>query len=489
MSGRAKGDTDKVYLSGIGAYLPDHLVTNETISKLTGIDAEWIYSRTGIRRRYLSKSAERTSQLATWAVRQALVQSGVAPQDIQLLLVASSFPDSFPPGSTADAVKHKLGLASAHVVDINTPLSGFLYALKFARDSIASGTINAALVVGAESFSAASDLNDRRICYLFSDGAGAMLLTREKGFASVGPVVVGGGERKEQVSWPGPEWDQREAFTLYGHTVPGLDRYLEAALGELLGPKPLATPLHVISQQISQKALDENPRRGVQVFDGFTDCAYLLSSSLPVSLYHLLRWGEAQIRDRTCLFSADGKGTWCASLVDILKTPAWSDANQTTTRVGKVPIARSPDAENREMVSCSRDEAQKILEAEARKADPATGSLVCLSLKVQISGGQSRDTKAQVERETRTILTGSTRVTDSLLRLEGGTNYAILLREVDIADAQRLCSRLVGLLEEVDLAGEISVKVDSQVNALTSGQAPQVFAREVLSSLGPKARS
>src|SRR5579862_5171946 len=122
----------KVYLSGVGAYLPDHSVSNETISKLTGIDPTWIRSRTGIGRRYLSKSGEKTCHLAARAVREALGQAGVSPADVDLLLVASSFPDSFPPSSTAETVQHKLGLTRAHVVDINTPLSGFLYALKFA---------------------------------------------------------------------------------------------------------------------------------------------------------------------------------------------------------------------------------------------------------------------------------------------------------------------------------------------------------------------
>ncbi|MBI4861242.1 MAG: hypothetical protein HY815_13435 [Candidatus Riflebacteria bacterium] len=135
------------------------------------------------------------------------------------------------------------------------------------------------------------------------------------------------------------------------------------------------------------------------------------------------------------------------------------------------------------MVTCTRDDVHRVLETEAKKCDPARGSLVCLSLRLHVSGAQGKDFKAQVERETRTILTGNTRTSDSLLRLEGTPYYAVLLREVDVGDAQRLCQRLAGLLEEVDLAGEITVKVDSHVSTLTPDQSPQTFAREAVAGL------
>ncbi|MBI4861243.1 MAG: hypothetical protein HY815_13440 [Candidatus Riflebacteria bacterium] len=327
MPTRRGTEAPKVYINGIGAYLPDHLVSNDTVAKLTGIDPLWIQKRTGITRRYLSKATERTSQLASRAVREALAQADLAPGEVDLLLVSSAFPDSFPPRSTAEVVRHKLGLVNAHVVDVNTPLSGFLYALKFARDTVASGSVRNALVVGAESFSAASDLNDRRICYLFSDGSGAVVMSQKKGFAVVGPVAVGSSAKPGHVHWCESSDNDRESFTLYGSTVTGLEQYFHAALETLLGNAKLSTTLHVLSQQVSQRALELSPRPGVQVFDGFTDCAYLLSASLPVSLYHLLRWGEAKEREKAMLFSTDGLGAWCGCLVDLLQTPPWSSTS------------------------------------------------------------------------------------------------------------------------------------------------------------------
>lgn len=476
----AQSEGAKVYISGVGVHLPDHTVTNETLAKLTGIDPVWIQDRTGITRRYLSRAGDKTSNLASRAAREALAQAGVAPADIQLLIVASSFPDAFPPASTAAVVKHKLGLVNAHVVDINTPLSGFIYALRFARDMLAAGSVKAALIIGAESFSSNSDMNDRRTCYLFSDGAGALVLTRKKGFASLGPVTVGSGTRDHQLEWCETEND-REAFALHG--VPDIRAALDAALQDQLGKKKPATPVHVVTQQLGRSEPPDRP--GVQVFDGFADCAYLMSASLPVALYHLLRWGEAKARDRVMLWATDGKGQWCANLVEIAQIPTWS-GNATATASGELPKPAAKESETRELLTCSRDDAHRMLESEAKKADPARGNLVCLGFKFSVSG--NKETRAQVEREMRTILTGNTRASDALLRLEGSPLYAVLLREVELADAQRLCTRLVGLLEDVDLAGEISVKVDSKVCAHAAGKAPATFAKDVLAGLTASAR-
>ena len=469
----------KVYISGVGVHLPDHTVTNDTLAKLTGIDPVWIQSRTGITRRYLSRSGDRTSNLASRAAREALAQASVAPADIQLLIVASSFPDAFPPASTAAVVKHKLGLINAHVVDINTPVSGFLYALRFAHDTIAAGSIKAALVIGAESFSSNADMNDRRTCYLFSDGAGAVVLTKKKGFAALGPAAVGNGAHATQLEWCESEAeDDRDAFTLHGAQVPGIREALDLALNAALGKKKPATPVHVLSQQLGRA--EAAARAGVTVFDGFADCAYLMSASLPVSLYHLLRWGEARARDRVMLFATDGKGQWCSNVIEVLQIPAWSGAPAANAS-GELPKPPGSAQDPRELLTCSRDDAHKMLENEARRADPARGSLVCLGFKFTFAG--NKEIRGQVEREMRTILTGNTRTSDSLLRLEGTPLYAVLLREVELADAQRLCTRLVGLLEEVDLAGEISVKVDSKVCAHAAGKNPAAFAKDVLSGL------
>lgn len=478
---RASPSSHNVYISGVGVHLPDHTVTNDTLAKLTGIDPEWIRSRTGITRRYLSRAGDRTSSMASRAAREALAQAGVVPGDVQLLLVASSFPDAFPPASTAASVKHKLRLINAHVVDINTPLSGFLYALRFARDTIAAGGVKAALVVGAEAFSSASDLNDRRTCYLFSDGAGALVLTRKKGFATLGGVIVGNGAHQEQLEWceTGGEAD-REVFTLYGAAVPGIREALSRALERVIGKKKPATTVHVLSQQLGRA--EGETLAGVSIFDGFADCAYLLSASLPVSLYHLLRWGEARARDRVMMFSTDGKGQWCANLVEVLKIPAWS-GTAVNAAAAELRQARETTTDQRELVTCSREDVQKLLESEARRADPARGRLVCVGLRLSMSGRSSKELKSQVEREMRTILTGNTRGSDSLLRLEGTPLYAILLREVELADAQRLCTRLVSLMEDFDLAGEISVKVDSRLSAHAAGRAPVSFAKDVLAGL------
>lgn len=164
-----------VSVLGTGSYLPARVMTNADMEKVVDTTDDWITSRTGIRERRIAGDDENTSDLGAEAARLALEQAGIAPTEVDLILVATASPDMFFP-ATACLVQSKLGARKAACMDISAACSGFLYAIEMARHMIAAGAIRYALVIGAEKLSAMVDWSDRNTCVLFGDGAGAAVL-------------------------------------------------------------------------------------------------------------------------------------------------------------------------------------------------------------------------------------------------------------------------------------------------------------------------
>jgi len=169
---------------GTGSYLPEKRVTNQELADqlaAKGIETsdEWIVSRSGIAARHFAASDQNSSDLAVNASKKALEMAGLQPNDIDLIIVASSTPDffgSFP--STACVVQQKLGITNhGGAVDVQAVCSGFVYALSTADAFIRAGMNKNVLVIGAEVFSRILDFTDRTTCVLFGDGAGAVVLT------------------------------------------------------------------------------------------------------------------------------------------------------------------------------------------------------------------------------------------------------------------------------------------------------------------------
>ncbi|CAB5652448.1 beta-ketoacyl-ACP synthase III [Comamonas aquatica] len=167
-------------ITGTGSYLPPRRLTNHDLAAELaerGIETshEWIVERTGIEARHFADAATSSSDLALEASRKALEAAGLTPQDIDLIIVATSTPDMVFP-STACILQNKLGANGCAAFDVQAVCSGFVYALTVADAMIRSGGARRALVVGAEVFSRILDFNDRTTCVLFGDGAGAVVL-------------------------------------------------------------------------------------------------------------------------------------------------------------------------------------------------------------------------------------------------------------------------------------------------------------------------
>ncbi|MCP1468955.1 3-oxoacyl-[acyl-carrier-protein] synthase-3 [Sphingobium sp. OAS761] len=171
-------------LLGTGSALPARVVTNAELAQTVDTSDEWIVERTGIRARYIAGEGETTATLATDAARAALDAAGLAPDDIDLIILATATPDqTFP--ATATKVQAALGIDDCVAFDVAAVCSGFLYAVTVADSMIRSGAAGRALVIGAETFSRILDWEDRTTCVLFGDGAGAVILGAEEGDARV----------------------------------------------------------------------------------------------------------------------------------------------------------------------------------------------------------------------------------------------------------------------------------------------------------------
>jgi 3-oxoacyl-[acyl-carrier-protein] synthase-3 len=165
---------------GIGAALPDNIVTNDDLAKRVDTSDSWIRERTGIVQRHIAREGEKTSDLALSAARAALVDAGIDAGELDMIVVATTTPDeSFP--SVATMIQARLGMARGAAFDVQAVCSGFIYGLSLADSLIRTGQARTILLVGAETMSRLVDWDDRATCVLFGDGAGAVVLQAHVG--------------------------------------------------------------------------------------------------------------------------------------------------------------------------------------------------------------------------------------------------------------------------------------------------------------------
>ena len=165
-----------IAIQSLGHYLPRRRLTNLELEKLVDTSDEWITTRTGIKERRIASIGEKTSDMATQAGKEALKRAKLTSDKIDLIIVATTTPDSnFP--SMACLVQRALKAQHAAAFDVSAACSGFLYALTTAKQFLLSGMYKNALVIAADKFTNLLDWNDRSTCVLFGDGAGAVVLS------------------------------------------------------------------------------------------------------------------------------------------------------------------------------------------------------------------------------------------------------------------------------------------------------------------------
>jgi 3-oxoacyl-[acyl-carrier-protein] synthase-3 len=194
----------RVQIVGTGSYVPEKVLTNNELEKMVDTSDEWILTRTGIRDRRIASPEQASSDLAYEACVKALDDAGLAPADVDLVMVSTITPDRFFP-STACTLQTRLGLRTVGAFDISAACSGFVYGLAAATGFISAGVAETILVVGAEVLSKVTNYTDRTSCILFGDGAGAAVLqaTPEGGTGSILHLELGAdGEGGESMIIP-----------------------------------------------------------------------------------------------------------------------------------------------------------------------------------------------------------------------------------------------------------------------------------------------
>ena len=182
MLARASDDT-RVGITGIGAYLPETVLGNDTIGERLGVSSDWIVERSGILERRIAAPEETTTSLAVEAARAALGRASADPATVDVVIVATGTPDALTP-ATAARVAAAIGAAGAAAYDVSAACTGFIYALAQAHALIVAGLARRVLVIGAEVLSRVTDWHDPGTAILFGDGSGAAVVerVREGGF-------------------------------------------------------------------------------------------------------------------------------------------------------------------------------------------------------------------------------------------------------------------------------------------------------------------
>ena len=165
----------KATITTTAQYLPERLLSNQELEKMVDTTNEWILSRTGIENRHLVKEGEATSDMGTQIAKKLLEKSGKSPEEIDLILVATSTPD-FPVVSTAALIQDKIGAINAWGYDIVAACTGFVYAMETGSKLVESGQYKCVIVIGSDTMSSIIDYTDRNTCVIFGDGGGGVIL-------------------------------------------------------------------------------------------------------------------------------------------------------------------------------------------------------------------------------------------------------------------------------------------------------------------------
>ncbi len=172
-----KKNSNNIGIKGTGFYVPEKILTNFDLEKNVDTTDEWVKTRTGIEERRIADDKEAASDLAAKAGAKALENANINPKDIDLLILATHFPDHYFP-STACITQHKLGLENAVCFDLSAACSGSIYSLFVAESLMKNSNYDTAMIIGTEIFSRTVDWKDRNTCVLFDDEVGAIIIKK-----------------------------------------------------------------------------------------------------------------------------------------------------------------------------------------------------------------------------------------------------------------------------------------------------------------------
>ena len=324
----------KAKFIGTGSYLPVRRITNDDLAKTVDTSDEWIVQRTGIRARHLLEKNELPSDMGVAAGRRALESAGVTPDSIDLLVVATNFPDMVCPGS-APFIAEGLGLGQTPFFDLTAGCTGFVYAAATAEGLIRGGAFQRIMVVGLEALSRVTDWADRRTCVLFGDGAGAAILeVGEDETGILGSAIFGdpskalllhtpaGGTRtpaSEETVREGGHYLKMEGSGVFRNAVPMMEGATHAALekaGLSLSDVDWIIPhqanLRIIDALVQRLGVDEK-----RVIVNLDEVANTSTASIPIAFDEALRTGKIQAGDLVAMTAFGAGVTYGAIIVRV----------------------------------------------------------------------------------------------------------------------------------------------------------------------------
>lgn len=320
-------------ITGVGAYVPERILTNAELEKIVDTTDEWITSRTGIKERRIAADNEYTSDLATQAAVRAMQDAGVTADQIDLIIVATITPDMFFP-STACLVQAKIGACRAAAFDLEAACSGFIYGLEIAQQFIMSRTYDTVLVIGAEKLSTIIDWKDRNTCVLFGDGAGAAILqNRAQSHGLLTAVMGSDGHKSELLCMPGggsrcPATAQSVAARLHYLRMDGRETYknavqaMQTAAREALRRCEVDISQirciipHQANQRIIDAVADRLEAKPEQMFVNVHKFGNTSAASVGIALDEAVRTHRVQRGDLVLLVVFGAGLTWGAAVIE-----------------------------------------------------------------------------------------------------------------------------------------------------------------------------
>ena len=313
-------------VTGWGKCLPQRILTNDDLAAHVDTSDEWIRSRTGIAARRIAEPRDTTATLAIRAARNALEVAGLAPQKLDLIIVATATPERVFP-ATACLVQDALGASHAAAFDLSAGCAGFVYALGLAAQVIASGGQHNVLVIGAETMSRIIDWKDRNTCVLFGDGAGAVVLQAAQGNGGVLSSVLGADGSGANLLLAPPivhsaSQDSQRAIRMNGREVYRFaTRIMVKASREALEKAGLTVDdvalfiPHQANLRIIDAAAQDLGIPRDRVYVNVQRYGNTSAASIPIALCEAVEEGRLQAGDHVVLVGFGAGLTWAAAVL------------------------------------------------------------------------------------------------------------------------------------------------------------------------------
>ncbi|MFL1899346.1 beta-ketoacyl-ACP synthase III [Streptomyces tauricus] len=304
-------------ITAVGHYQPARVLTNEDLAELVDTSDEWITSRVGIRTRHIAGPDEPVDELAAHAAAKALAAAGLTPEDIDLVLVATSTAVDRSPNMAA-RVAARLGMPSPAVMDLNVVCAGFTHALATADHAVRAGGATRVLVIGADKMSEVTDWADRTTCVLVGDGAGAAVVEAAEESA-IGPVLWGSvPEMGHAVRIEGtPARFAQEGQSVYRWATTKLPAIARKACERAgLTPEDLAAVvLHQANLRIIEPLAGKIGAVNAVVARDVVESGNTSAASIPIALSKLVERGEISTGDRVLLFGFGGNLSYAGQVI------------------------------------------------------------------------------------------------------------------------------------------------------------------------------